>query len=244
MNKQQKPRIGIYGSVPKNSEVFNKIASILGYDPFQVKEVEQDQMIAPVCGRAKTFGAHFTIYDIFTPTDLEKLINRVRKITADIEPFDFTFSKFAGYARGDYQGKSVYDDKSNTVLGLDFDNKSAEKFNRIHKKIVTGIQDLREKIEPEFDKEIFRNVPELWQLIQKYGAPYVLENYEPHLTLASKLDGSDATLAKLINYLNNNYGKEILNKKIPFDRIYIFQEILGGKFDGYFKAIDEIFLAE
>ena len=45
-------------------------------------------------------------------------------------------------------------------------------------------------------------------------------------------------------YLNENYGKEILNKKIPFDRIYIFQEILGGKFDGYFKVIDEIFLAK
>jgi len=244
MNKQQKPHIGIYGSVPKNSEVFNKIASILGYDPFQVKEVEQDQMIAPVCGRAKTFGAHFTIYDIFTPTDLEKLIDRIRQIIAETEPFDFTFPRFAGYARGDYQGKSVYDDKSKTVLALDFDNESVEKFNQIHKKIVTHIQDLREKIEPEFDKEIFRNVPELWQLIQKYGAPYVLKNYKPHLTLASKLDGSDATLAKLINYLNNNYGKEILNKKIPFDRIYIFQEILGGKFDGYFKAIDEIFLAE
>ncbi|MFZ2970924.1 MAG: 2'-5' RNA ligase family protein [Minisyncoccia bacterium] len=244
MNKQQKPRVGIYGSAPKDSEVFNKITSILGYDPFRVKEVEQDQMIAPVCGRAKSFGAHFTIYDIFTPTDLEKLINRVRQISADIEPFDFTFSKFAGHVRGDYQGKSVYNDKSKTVLGLDFDNKSVEKFNQIHKKIVTGIQDLREKIEPEFDKEIFRNVPELRQLIQTYGAPYVLENYEPHLTLASKLDGSNATLEKLINYLNDNYGNEILNKEIPFGRIYIFQEILGGKFDGYFKAVDEIFLAE
>ncbi len=244
MDKQQKPRVGIYGSVPKDSEVFNKITSILGYDPFRVKEVEQDQMIAPVCGRAKTFGAHFTICDIFTPTDFEKLINRVKRIIADIEPFDFTFSKFAGYARGDYQRKSVYDDKSKTVLALDFDNESVKKFNQIHKKIVTCIQDLREKIEPEFDKEIFRNVPELWQLIQKYGAPYVLENYEPHLTLSSRLDGSDVTLAKLISYLNDNYGKEILNKKIPFDRIYIFQEILGEKFDGYFKVIDEIFLAE
>lgn len=244
MNKQQKPRIGIYGSAPKDSEVFNKITSILGYNPFRVKEVEQDQAIAPVCGRAKTFGAHFTIYDIFTPTDFEKLIDRVRQIIAEIEPFDFTFLKFTGYARGDYQGKAVYDDKLKTVLALDFDNESAEKFNQIHKKIVTRIQDLREKIEPEFDKEIFRNVPKLWQLIQKYGAPYVLENYGPHLTLASKLDGSDVTLVKLINYLNDNYGKEILNKKIPFDRIYIFQEILGGKFDGYFKVIDEIFLAK
>lgn len=244
MDKQQKPRVGIYGSVPKDSEVFNKITLILGYDPFQVKEVEQDQIIAPVCGRAKTFGAHFTIYDIFTPTDLEKLIDRARQIIADIEPFDFTFTRFTGYARGDYQGKSVYDDKSKTVLALDFDSKSAEKFSRIHEKIVTGIQDLREKIEPEFDKEIFQNVPELWRLIQTYGAPYVLENYEPHLTLASKLDGSNTTLAKLINYLNDNYGEEILNKKIPFDRIYIFQEILGGKFDGYFKVIDEISLAK
>lgn len=242
MNKQQKPRIGIYGSAPKDSEVFNKITSILGYDPFRVKEVEQDQTIAQSCGRAKTFGAHFTIYDIFTPTDLEKLTDRVKQIIADIEPFDFTFSRFTGHVRGDYQGKSVYDDKSETVLALDFDSESAEKFSRIHKKIVTGIQDLREKIEPEFDKEIFRNVPELWRLIQKYGAPYVLENYEPHLTLSSKLDGSNATLAKLINYLDDNYGKKILDKKIPFDRIYIFQEILGGKFEGYFKVIDEIFL--
>ena len=244
MNKQQKARIGIYGSVPKDSEVFNKIALILGYDPFQVKAVEQDKVIAPVCGRAKTFGVHFSIYDIFTPTDFEKLTERIRQIILDIEPFSFTFSRFTGLTRGDYQGKSVYDNKSKTVLALDFDNESVKKFHQIHKNIVTQIQDLREKIEPEFDKEIFRNVPKLWQLIQKYGTPYAFENYHPHLTLLSSLDGSNATLEKFITYLNNNYGKEILNIKIPFDRIYIFQEIIGGKFDGYFEVIDEIFLTK
>jgi translation initiation factor IF-1 len=48
-----KPRIGIYGSAPKDTVVFDVITSILGYDPFDVKEVEQDPVIAKVCGRGR-----------------------------------------------------------------------------------------------------------------------------------------------------------------------------------------------
>lgn len=237
-----KPRIGIYGSVPKYSAVFDTITSILGYDPFRVQEVEQDSTISKVCGRAKTFGCHFTIYDIFTPTDYDALLECLRAMMKKYSPFQFEFTKFAGHVRGDYQGKSVYDNSQKTVLALDFDESSEAKFANIHKEIITSIQQFRQGIEPEFDKDLFRNVPELWQLITKYGAPYVLENYGPHLTLASALDGSDQTLNNLVEYLNANYGDKILNQPIDFDKIYIFEEITDGDFSGYFRVKDEITL--
>ena len=235
-----KPRIGIYGSVPKNSEVFQTITTILGYDPFRVKETIQDSVVAPFCGRAKKFGAHFTIYDIFTPTDKDLLIERVKNLVKEIKPFDFSFAGIGGYVRGDYQRKSIYKSNLKTVIALDFDEVSIKKFSTIHETIITNIQDLRANIEPEFDKDIFRNIPELWSMVEKYGAPYVLENYAPHLTIASGLDGSEETLSKLMDHVSETYGRKLLNIQIPFDRIYIFEEILGGHFDGYFKVIEEI----
>jgi hypothetical protein len=239
-----KPRIGIYGSVPKNTAAFNAITSILGYNPFEIKEVNQDPVISKVCGRAKTFGCHFTIYDIFTPTDYDAVVQYIQTTAKNCcpPPFQFTFTNFAGYVRGDYQGKSVYKTNQKTVLALDFDKDSETNFAKIHKEIVSGIQQFRQRIEPEFDKELFRSVPELWQLITKYGAPYVLENYSPHLTLASSLDGSDQTLDNLIKYLDDNYGDKLLNQPIDFDKIYIFEEIIDGEFSGYFKVKDEIAL--
>ena len=240
--ENKKPRIGIYGSVPKDNEAFKVITSILGYDPYEVKEIEQDQIIASVCGRAKTFGAHFTIYDIFTPTDYPALIEKLKEILSEFKPFDFTFVRFEGYVRGDHQGKTVYDTAMKTVVALDFDSDSVAKFNELHKTIIENIQNLRAKIEPEFDKELFRKVPELWALIEKYGAPYVLKNYSPHLTLASGLDGSDETCNRIISYLNENYSSQLLHKQIPFDAVYIFEEILGGEFNGYFRIKETIYL--
>ena len=238
--ESKKPRIGIYGSLKEQSEVFQILAHILGYDPYAVEEIPADAVIAPVCGRAKTFGPHFTIYDIFTPTDYAALIERLKGIVGGYQPFDYTFTGFSGYVRGDYQGKSVYNDSLKTVLALDFDTVSREKFWRLHFDIVRNIQDLRARIEPEFDKEIFRNVPELWDLVARYGAPYVLENYSPHLTVASGLSGDPGQYDRLVSYLEKNYGKTILGGPIVFDAIYIFEEIIGGRFDGYFRIKDVI----
>lgn len=237
-----KARIGIYGSLPRDTEVCNIVTSILGYDPFRIQEVQQDLTISRVCGRAKNFGCHFTIYDLFTPTNYDLVLDRLKQIIMNIQAFEFTFTSFSGYVRGDYQGKSVYNETSKTVLACDFDRDSKETLTKIHTDIVTKLQGLREKIEPEFDKAIFKNNPELWALIQKYGAPYVLNNFVPHLTLASNLDGSEEVINTLIEYLNKNYGDKLLNRKIPFDRIYIFEELVDGKYKGYFKIKDEIFL--
>lgn len=236
------PRIGIYGSVPKNSEIFQIITAILGYDPFARKEAAADKIIAPFCGRAKTFGAHFTIYDIFTPTNYNTVVNKIRALAKNFEPFDFVFRRFSGYVRGDYQNKSVYNEKLKTVIALDFDSKSIMRLKKIHANIVRNIQPFRSRIEPEFDKEIFKNVPGLWKLIKKYGTPYVFENYSPHLTLAFGLDGSSKLWKNLIKYLDSTYGKKILNIKIPFDKIYIFEEITEGNLKGYFKIKDEVLL--
>lgn len=238
--KSALPRIGIYGTVPSHSEIFQTLTTVLGYDPFKVVEVRQDAAIAPFCGRAKTFGPHFTIYDIFTPTDYLALRQRLQKILQKFKPFDFTFVSIRGYVRGDYQGKSVYNEKMKTALALDFDSESIRKFKEIHASIIQNIQDLRSGIEPEFNKELFQKVPELWRLIQKYGAPYVLENYSPHLTLASGLDGTDKTCDKWVHYLQREYGDKLFRKPIPFDAVYIFEEILGGKFDGYFKVKEKL----
>jgi hypothetical protein len=235
-----KPRIGIYGSVPRNSEFFGILSGLLGYDPFSVREVRQDAVIAPVCGRAKTFGTHFTIYDIFTPTDYGALITRLKELLAGINSFEFHFTKFSGYVRGDYQGKSVYNDNLKTVLALDFDDESVKKIKALHKLIVENIQDLRAKIEPEFDKEIFRNNSELWPVIQKYGAPYVLHNYSPHLSVATKLSGDEGQFAGLVEYLDKNYRDKLIVKPIPFDGVYIFEEIIGGEFNGYFKVREKL----
>jgi hypothetical protein len=237
-----KARIGIYGSLPRDTEVFNIVTSILGYDPFHIQEVQQDSIISQVCGRAKTFGCHFTIYDFFTPTNYDLVIDRLKQIVKNVQPFEFTFTDFSGYVRGDYQGKPVYNNTSKTVLALDFDRDTQKKLLKIHTDIITDIQEFRQKIEPEFDKGIFKNIPELWALIQKYGSPYVLNNYSPHLSLASNLDGTEEVLKTLIEYLNTNYGDQLLNHKIPFDRIYIFEEIVEGKYTGYFKIKDEILL--
>jgi hypothetical protein len=239
----EKARIGIYGSIPRESLENEAITSILGYDPFGAREVGQDEVMSPYSGRAHKFGIHFTVYDLFTPTNYEDVVQKVRETVSGMGGFDYSFSRFAGYVRGDYQGKSVYNERSRTVLGLEFDECGKRKLKELHEAILPVIQPYRAAIEPEFDKPIFRNVPALWRLILEYGAPYVLENYSPHLTLASGLDGSDETLDRLVAYLGREYGGKLLGRAIPLDRLYVFEEILGGKYDGYFRVRDEIKLA-
>jgi len=239
-DKVKKPRIGIYGSVPKGLCENEVITSILGYDPFDGQEVDQDGIIAPYSGRAHKFGIHYTIYDLFTPTSIEEVVDVVKQAITGIKAFNYAFPGFSGYVRGDYQGRSVYDEGSKTVIGLDFDETGKTELKKMHKAILQAIQKCRTGIEPEFDKEIFRNEPALWDLIREYGAPYVLENYSPHLTLASGLDGSDETVSRLIDYLNAEYGSKLLDREIPFTSVYVFQEIVEGKFEGYFRVCEEI----
>ena len=239
-----KARIGIYGSVPRDLYENEVITSILGYDPFNVHEVDQDEIIAPYSGRAHKFGIHYTIYDLFTPTSNKEVVDVVNQAIKGIKAFNYTFSGFSGFVRGDYQGKSIYSKKSKTVLGLEFDGNGNAELKKLHKAILSDIQKCRTRIEPEFDKAIFRNEPELWKSISEYGAPYVLENYSPHLTLASGLDGSDETVSRLIEYLNKEYGRKLLNRTIPFNRLYIFQEIVEGKYEGYFRVCEEIKLED
>lgn len=236
--KNSKPRIGIYGTVPPQTEVFSILVKILGYDPFTRQEAKQDAVIAPVCGRAKKFGPHFTLYDIFIPTDYSALIQKLEEIIRDFSPSSLTFSSFGGYVRGDYQNKRIYCENMKTVLALDFDPDSVEKLRKLHTAIIKNIQSFRDHIEPEFNKAIFQKVPALWQKIKKYGAPYVLENYMPHLTLASDLGGTETMCARIIRYLEKNYGAKLLGKQIPLDAVYIFEEILGGRLDGYFYVKD------
>jgi 2'-5' RNA ligase len=239
-----KARIGIYGSIPSDLHENEVITSILGYDPFNVREVEQDGIIAPYSGRSHKFGIHYTIYDLFTPTNNKDVVDVVNQAIKGIKAFDYTFSGFSGFVRGDYQNKSIYNEKSKTVLGLEFDEKGNAELKKLHQAILPDIQKCRTRIEPEFDKPIFRNEPELWHLISAYGAPYVLDNYSPHLTLASGLDGSAETVSRLVEYLNKEYGSELLNRKIPFNRVYIFQEIVEGKYEGYFEVCEEIKLED
>jgi hypothetical protein len=237
-------RIGIYGSIPKNYRENKIITRILGYDPFSVQEVPQDEIIAPFSGRAHKFGIHFTICDLFTPTDYEGVIQKLRECLRHIHQIEYTFSSFQGYVRGDYQGKSIYAEKTATVLGLELDDAGISSLQKIHKVLLPAVQTFRATIEPEFNKPLFKSRPDLWELIAAYGAPYVMENYRPHLTLASGFDGSNRSVEEFIPYLNAAYGQELLNSKIPFDRVYIFQEITDGKYKGFFQVKDELKLAE
>lgn len=234
-DKKTKPRIGIYGSVAQESAIFETLTRMLGYNPYTVANVTQDTIIAPHCGRARTFGPHFTLTDIFTPTDYAELIEALKKVSSAMQPFEYVFSSFSGYVRGDYQGGNVYKSLTKTVLALDFDDAAAERFKQIHRTLINAIQPFRDGIEPEFSREIFKQVPELWALIEKYGAPYVLENFKPHVTIASKLDGKEETCDQLIRYCTDTYGKELLRTPVQFDALYIFEEILGGEFNGFFK---------
>ena len=122
--KKMKPRIGIYGTVPPHSEIYKIFLSILGYDPFKIKTFRQDRFISLFCGRAKTFGPHFTIIDIFTPTNYSALKKELYKIAKKISPFEYYFSKISAYIRGDYQKGLIYQRKTKTVVALDFDSKS------------------------------------------------------------------------------------------------------------------------
>jgi hypothetical protein len=237
-----KARIGIYGSVNQNRKEKQLVTGILGYDPFNVCEIVQDPVIKPYSGRAHKFGIHYTLIDIFTPNNYSDLLIDIKEYLSIMQSFTYSFSGFSGYVRGDYQGKTIYEDKTKTVIALDFDNDTVLRLGELHRGLTRVIQKYRTRIEPEFDKEIFKRVPELWKNIQDFGAPYVFNCYSPHLTLASGLDGSVETVRKLEKYLNEEYRNDLIGTRIPFDRVYIFEEIIEGKFDGYFKIIDEVSL--
>ncbi len=115
-----------------------------------------------------------------------------------------------------------------------------EELKAIHEKIITVLESVRDgSTDPDFLKNLDKK-PEFYKTnLKKYGHPYVLDNFRPHIALARINKISKDELNKTTKELNNIWKPLICNLKTVKIKSWITSGGIGktiAEFDLRFKS--------
>ena len=213
-------RFAIYYAPDENSELDVFGRCWLGWDPFLGKEISKKYrknflnfdnfVVGP-----KKYGFHgnlkapFRLKKEYTYSDLEK---KVYEIAKELQRFDV--------------GKLNLKKIGNFIALVPEKN---DKIKYLSNKLVTGLDFLRDEL---LEEEILKRNPQTLTLNQKkmltnWGYPYVLDEFNFHLTLTDKIDNKK--IDNILKSIKRNL-RYIDFEKVNFNNICIFGEKKDEKF--------------
>lgn len=224
------PRYGVY-LIPAADNALYKLASAhLGYDIWTqsrtrptLADVVGEERIRAWIGRAEIFSFHITIADCleYRVADIAEIEKRLAWIAARTAPFMLNNGRFfTNFHSGP------------TALTLTFDSPEGE-LQALHRLVVTLISVLHtsspyfEHLEEKLDGTLHRN-------LIRYGAPWVLEHFWPHWSLATSIP-DQVTWDRLAQLMVQHTGlfKDESTRTLPVRSIQLVE--LGE--DGFYKIV-------
>lgn len=232
---EENTRIAIYSCPDPESEVFSILSSIQGYNPFTKEVLEPDPVIKPYIGPTNKFGPHVTLRGVFSVSKYQEMKESLLGAISDLEVFDYCFSDCIPLDRSHLFANT----HPTPALILAVDDSSKDKFTEVHKKMLESTNRFRNEVEEVWKSELFRSNEQLWNHILQYGSPYSMDNYIPHLSLATAMTDDKELWQKIQHHIKKTYPV-LFQTQIRFNKIYIFEEIMEGSIQGSFRIKEEI----
>jgi hypothetical protein len=177
------PLYGIYLIPAADHPLYRLGSSFLGYDIWtqarttpRLADIFGEETIRNWIGKAEVFSFHITIADClsYRVEDVVEIDARLRWIASRMAPFTLTNGRFF---------TNFHD--APTALTLTFDSPDGA-LQQLHRLVVTLISVLHERspyfshLEETLDDPLRRN-------LIRYGAPWVLDHFWPHWSLATSV---------------------------------------------------------
>lgn len=195
------PRYGVY-LIPEPDNALYQLASAhLGYDIWtqtrttpMLASLVGEETIRAWIGRAEIFSFHITIADclVYDERDVDEIRTRLAWIAARTSPFSVTNGRFfTNFHSGP------------TALTLTFDSPNGA-LHQLHTLVITLISVLHQS-SPYFEHLTEKLDAPLRRNLIRYGAPWVLDDFWPHWSLATSIP-NQATWHHLADLLVQHTG--------------------------------------
>jgi Protein of unknown function (DUF1045) len=217
----------IYIIPNENTPLYQFGATILGYDVWKQQVLEADKesfssKIRPYVGEASQYGFHATMADaLFFATDAE--IDRVeaelRMLANDFSPF--ILSKIRIEDRQN-EGNIVMlcDDESGSAEALHF-----ELISRIYRIAISSFY-LADKTQNKVSSKspLRSNL-----MIERYGAPYILKEFNPHFSLCAPAPDDLAIRQEILKQLQESFAESNISTNVEVNEICLMTKKKGNE---------------
>ncbi|ELS01723.1 Protein of unknown function (DUF1045) [Xenococcus sp. PCC 7305] len=212
----------VYIIPDEDDPFYNLGSSVLGYDirrqkPIAIKEENMINDIRPHVGEGVEYGFHATIADAMffaTQADIERIKAELSILVKDFPIFKL--SKLQIVDRTDEEGDIVVscEDESGVTEALHH-----ELVSRFYRLAIssTYVAGTTKKRTPPKDKKR----SEL--MINRYGAPYILKEFNLHFTLCSAPPANSITRNQLLQNLNNLFEEKVHTNQIQVGKICLLE---------------------
>jgi hypothetical protein len=189
--------------IPQQTDALYKLGSeILGYDIRKRQEVECERFdkLCPYVGSAREFGFHLTLADALlfaTQSAVDRIEAELRMLTKEFSAF--ALSGFHVVDGIDERGDIVLgcEDKSGTLEAMHHEMVSRVYRTAISSHYLSGASRDHSTIEDKRDN----------LMMQRYGAPFILNRFRPHFTLFSRPPQDPSTRSEVVRTLKSVMSK-------------------------------------
>jgi len=216
---QNQERYAIYFALPTDHPVYRLATLWLGYDVCTGRHIEDFEKtvyhrdlddLANFSTNPKKYGFHATLK---APFRLQSGKN-IEELETALEAFSKNFSAF--------KCKPLKIKKIDKFLAL-MPVKSCKKLNALASECVTTFEDFRA---PNTEVERARRHPENLtpnqiELLDKWGYPYVMDEFRFHMTLSNRLKKEDV---KVVRKCLKQLFRSFLGKSFHVDQICLFHQ--------------------
>jgi hypothetical protein len=202
--------------IPEKTDLLYRLGSeLLGYDIWRKEEIPADRFesIQQYVGSAREFGFHATVADALlfaTESAVDRIEAELRVIAKDFSPF--TLSDFELIDNlGERQHIVMrFQDQSGTLEALHH-----EMVKRVYGMAISSNYAMGGH-GAVFDPDKMRDT----LMLNRYGAPYILNHYQPHFTLLANPPKEQTRRKEVLQTLQDEMGR-IPNKLLAHEIVLV-----------------------
>lgn len=181
----------------EDTDLYQAGSGILGFDIWNQRDMGSPAGAADMrsyVGEAADFGFHITLADALyfsTDADIERIRAELRMLTEEFRPFWLETFEFADRFQDPSALVLRVSDESGTMEAIHY-----ELVNRMYSLAISSFYKAgrtRRRVPPGDARARL--------MINRYGAPYIIKNFNPHFTLCSSMPQDDGERAKVIGQL-------------------------------------------
>jgi hypothetical protein len=195
--------IAIYIIPDKQTPLYNYGSSLLGYDIWEDELIDIGDVNVPdvrkYVGEAKIYGFHATLGDALfftTRSAVDRVEAELKFLTEEFKAFSLTNIRIQNKFREPGEIVLLCDEYSGTVEALHH-----ELVTRVYKTAISS-----NYLAGQTSKSILQRDDARFQLmLNRYGAPYILNKFQLHFTICSRAPENEAKKQPVVNLLENSY---------------------------------------
>ena len=203
--------------IPEKNQPFYKFGSaILGYDIWEQKALEDKRIVKPdYVGEAANFGFHATIGDALyfvNEAEIDRIKAELKMLAEKIPPF--TLQELKIVDRYDKEGDIVIhcEDKTGVSEAI-----HSELIHCFYRSAISSTY----RAEQTEKLSMVKNSERAKFMINKYGSPYILREFNLHFTLCTSPPRDSSARSELVSELKKKFDDEVSSYQVEINKIHL-----------------------